>query len=230
MKKEKPSFSNRGFTSLLLAFSFVGLALSGVVMYVAPPCSVASVINWKLLMITKDQWASIHQVSALTMLVLAVFHLFVFNWRPFKCYWRRRKSRSQRIGQQIPGKGLFSRIVMPVELFAALVAAIILYAGAVSLMAPFGWLHDGSEAIKEQYREEVDTGSGRGLGYGQIEGRSPAAPLYMDEYESGIMEQESVEVVDDPGTGQGQGTGEGRGSGQGQGTGEGRGAGDRREY
>ncbi len=172
MKERKKTFHTRGFVSILMAFSFLGLAVSGIVMYIAPPCSVAERIGWTVLALSKVQWASLHQVSALFILVLAIIHLFVYNWKTFMCYMRDRRSKRQTQREQEESGPGTARFSVPKELIAALVVAAIMYAGALTFIAPFGWLHDGSDAIKEHYREEAPSGTGRGHGHGHGPGRT----------------------------------------------------------
>jgi hypothetical protein len=162
MKETQKSFSIRAFVSILMAFAFLGLAISGIIMYLAPSCSVAERIGWTVAGLTKDQWSSTHQVTALFILVLAIIHLFVYNWRTFMCYLRDRRSRrmAQRDREQVEG-GWWMRI--PRELIAALVVAVVMYAGALTFIAPFGWLEEGREVILEHYRAK-DPGGGEGRG------------------------------------------------------------------
>ncbi len=162
MKSTLKPFHTRGFVSLLMAFSFFGLAISGIVMYIAPPCSLAERTGWTLIALSKEQWASLHNVSALFILVLAIIHLFVFNWKTFMCYLRNLSSKRQAEREMTGNDSGKTAIRIPRELIAALIIAVVMYAGAISLIAPFGWLHDGSDAIKDYYRKEMSTAPGRG--------------------------------------------------------------------
>jgi len=212
MKAASKPFYTRGFVSMLMAFAFFGLAVSGVILYIAPPCSVADRIGWSVLALSKDQWASMHQVSALFILVLAIIHLFVFNWKTFMLYLRDRRSRkmAEREMEQDPDRG--SRFRIPRELIAALVVAAVMYAGALTFIVPFGWLHDGSESIKEYYQTEYP--ARRGMGPGELDrDGANAVPdkevvpqqATMDEYKRDAAQME------------GRGLGAGRRDGGGQG-------------
>lgn len=199
---------------MLMAFSFLGLAISGVVMYIAPPCSVADRIGWTVFALSKDQWASMHHVSALFILVLAILHLFVYNWKTFMCYLRDRRSKRQaeRELEQEGSRTGAARFRMPKELIAALVAATIMYAGALTLIAPFGWLHEGSDAIKEHYRQEAPSGTGRGYGTGERDGYGSGFQS-VDENDA-LKTEAETEIRRD---GRGLGAGRREGSGQGRG-------------
>ncbi len=163
MNRFSRTFSFRGFVSLLLAFCFAGLAVSGIILYFAPPCSIAEQTGWRIVALSKDQWASLHQVMALVILILAVFHLFVFNLKTFCCYLKRRKSIKARSKNDTSGPVVKWYQKIPKEVVAAVFFAIILYIGAISMKAPFGWLHDGADIIKEKYRSEMPAGSGEGM-------------------------------------------------------------------
>lgn len=167
MKKIPATFSKRGFVSVLMALCFTGLAVSGIVLYFAPPCSLAANTNWTMLALSKVQWSSLHQVAALFILILAVTHLFVFNWKTFMCYLRRRRSRLRKAEQEFTAQSKSAKFRIPIEVVSAIVVAVILYAGAITMVAPFGWLHEGSDAIKDQYRQEAPAGTGRGTGPGE---------------------------------------------------------------
>ncbi len=171
MKTSKKPFSIRAFVSILMAFAFLGLATSGIILYLAPSCSVAERMGWTVIGLSKDQWSSMHMVAALFILVLALIHLFVYNWRTFMCYLRDRRSKlmAERENEQNP-EGKWLRI--PRELVAAIVVAIVMYAGAMTFIAPFGWLEEGREAIKEHYRKDDPGGQGRGRRAAEREAQS----------------------------------------------------------
>ena len=220
MKSKSKPFSTRGFVSLLMAFSFAGLAISGIILYVAPPCSIADRTGWTIMALSKVQWASLHQVSAIFILTLAIIHLFVFNWRTFLCYLRNRKSRRLKECDTEEGKQGWTRMAIPAELVAAIIAALILYIGALTLVAPFGWLHDGSDAIKEYYRQTVPSGSGDGYRHGDAMMRGDGWRYYTgDSIAAGFGERSRI--------GERSSFGEGSGSGEGAGFGERAGSGER---
>ena len=162
MNTNQQGFSFRAFVSLSLAFCFGALVVSGIFLYTAPQCRVAEAIGWTVLGLGKNQWAAIHMTTALAGLSLAAIHLFVYNWRAFAGYLRRKRREAS------------VRKLRP-ELAAALLVTVALVAGAALLLPPFQWLADGHEAIQAHHREQVGiespdidrgpgTGPGRGLG------------------------------------------------------------------
>lgn len=161
MNTNRWSFSFRAFVSLLLAFCFGALVVSGIILYAAPQCRVAEAIGWTVLGLSKNQWAAIHMTTALAGLSLAAIHLFVYNWHAFAGYLRRKQRREASVSKLRP------------ELAAALLMTAVLVAGAALLLPPFQWLADGHEAIQAHHREqvgieesEIDRGAGTGWGRG----------------------------------------------------------------
>ena len=85
-------FSYRVLTSFFVTFDFLILLVTGVVLYVVPHGRVANWINWELMGLSKDQWTSVHILSALLFLLVSILHL-IFNWKPFKHYFFNTNSR-----------------------------------------------------------------------------------------------------------------------------------------
>ena len=79
-------FSYRVLNSFFVTFDFLILLVTGVVLYVVPPGRVANWTNLELMGLTKDQWTSVHLLSALLFLLVSILHL-IFNWKPFKHYF-----------------------------------------------------------------------------------------------------------------------------------------------
>jgi len=233
MKNSRNQFSYRGFISILMAACFLGLAVSGIILYIAPPCSLAASINWSALSLSKVQWSSLHQVMALLILILALFHLFVYNWKSFTLYFKRNRIRRKISGLDEAGQSFFTKFRLPREVVAAIIGAVILYIGAILMISPFGWLHEGNDAIKDHYRQEYPERQGRGLGIG--EQQSPdikQAELHAEQPDTIFPEtllNSEFEEEEFQGRGQGQefGQGDGQGRGLGQGERQGRGLGQR---
>lgn len=148
-------FRGRNFTSLLAAFFFLALFVSGVVLYVAPKGRVAHWTGWRLLGLEKDQWQSVHVNASLIFLVIMVFHLVV-NWRPFWTYCRSRLQKRIRISR---------------ELTATLVLGVFAIVAAIIGLPPFGTIMEAEKEIKAAWEHEVN--------------RAPvphAEDLYLEDY------------------------------------------------
>lgn len=78
-------FKWRRFISLVLFFSFVLLAFSGLALYLRPEGSIASWIGWSMLGINKKGWEGVHTLFCITFLLVAALHL-ALNWKPLLRY------------------------------------------------------------------------------------------------------------------------------------------------
>jgi hypothetical protein len=84
----RKKFSWKPFTSFFIFLCFVGLLLSGSVLYVAPPGRIANWTQWQL-GLAKEQWQALHTVFALFFIAAATLHL-VFNWKVLLAYLKTR--------------------------------------------------------------------------------------------------------------------------------------------
>ena len=82
-----PRFQWRALTSVLMTLGFMMLALSGIMLFLAPPGRVANWTNWTLLGLRKSAWGGLHIWFGTLFLVLTAVHVF-FNWRPLLGYPR----------------------------------------------------------------------------------------------------------------------------------------------
>jgi len=83
MTRNAPArFHWRAFVTLYVTLSFVLLAASGIVLYVAPPGRVANWSRWTLGALDRHGWQAVHTVFALLFVLAGAFHLW-FNWRTF---------------------------------------------------------------------------------------------------------------------------------------------------
>ena len=123
------------FVSFYVVFSFLALAVSGVVLYVAPPGRIANWSVWQLLLLSKAQWQAVHTIVALVFLVAASFHIY-FNWKVLVAYV---KSKLQ------------AGIRMKRELAAASLAGAAILAVSIAGVPPFGTVMDVGEDIKNSW-------------------------------------------------------------------------------
>ncbi|HSP89439.1 MAG TPA: DUF4405 domain-containing protein [Vicinamibacterales bacterium] len=123
------------FVSFYVVFSFLALAVSGIVLYVAPPGRVANWSVWQLLFLTKAQWQAVHTIVALAFLVAGAFHVY-FNWKVLVAYL---KSKLQ------------SGLRMKRELAAASLTGVAILAVSMTGVPPFGTVMDVGEEIKNSW-------------------------------------------------------------------------------
>ncbi len=123
------------FVSFYVVFSFLALAVSGIVLYVSPPGRIANWSVWRLLLLSKAQWQAVHTIVALLFLVAASFHIY-FNWKVLVAYV---KSKLQ------------TGIRMKRELAAASLAGAAILAVSITGVPPFGTVMDVGEDIKNSW-------------------------------------------------------------------------------
>lgn len=83
------------FVSFLVLLSFAALALTGLVLYIAPAGRIANWSEWTFGALQKAQWQAIHTMLAAVFLAAGVFHL-ILNWPVLRAYLRMRLSSGAR--------------------------------------------------------------------------------------------------------------------------------------
>ena len=86
---ESPRLRLRPTISLLTAWSFGVMCLTGWVLYIEPHGRVAYWSNWTLMGLGKEQWDAVHVVSSVLFVTVSSVHLGL-NWTPFVGFLRRR--------------------------------------------------------------------------------------------------------------------------------------------
>jgi len=142
MDNAKPGqkFHTRGFTSLLVAISFLVVVASGVVLYFTPQGRVAYWIDWRIFALDKEQWSAVHINCCLLFVIATIVHIYL-NWSVF---WR-----------YIKKKTAF-RLNLKRELLMATILCVILFAGTLYSVPPFGTITKWNDDIK-LYWEQVSS-------------------------------------------------------------------------
>jgi len=136
MTRNAPArFHWRAFVTLYVTLSFLLLAASGIVLYVAPPGRVANWSRWTLGALDRTGWQALHTVVALLFVLAGAFHLW-FNWRSLWFYVRTRLAEGLRAKREL-------------ALATASVAAV---AGlTLADLPPFGSVMDLGERVKQSW-------------------------------------------------------------------------------
>jgi hypothetical protein len=124
--------------SLTALLSFVLVVLNSVALYISPHGRVAYWVDWHFLGLSKTQWADQHIIVGLLFLIALILHIY-YNWNPIVAYL---KSKAKKIKVFTPDFNI------------ALALAVIFTIGAHAQIAPFKWVIDFSEAIKENVAEK----------------------------------------------------------------------------
>ncbi len=123
--------------SLSLAWMFLISAVSGVVLYIAPPGRIAYWGGWSFAGFDKEQWDHLHTVTTLLMLIAAALHLY-FNWRPFVSYMKSKTTQA---------------LAMTRELLISLIIALTVASGALMQWPPFEWIIDLGDHVSEDWEK-----------------------------------------------------------------------------
>jgi hypothetical protein len=124
--------STRSLVSFLVAWSFVILTVTGIVLYVVPQGRVAYWIQWSLGGLGKEQWGWIHMLFGGVFIVSGVLHLY-FNWNTFKTFLAARVKGHLKLKRE--------------ALVATAITVVILVTAALRL-PPSSWVIDLNDAIK----------------------------------------------------------------------------------
>lgn len=131
----KKRFNWRSFISVLTALSFIGMAFTGVILFVVPPGRVANWTGWTLLGLTKHEWIGLHDWFSIIFVVASVFHLYL-NWKPFVSYFKSKVTKA---------------FALRVEWAAALVVCALVFIGTLRDIRPFSSLLAWNENIKHSW-------------------------------------------------------------------------------
>lgn len=124
--------------SLTLAFSFLVMSLTGIMLFIVPKGKVAYWANWKMFGLTKTQYADIHIISMILFITITVWHIY-YNWKPLTSYLKNS-------AKQIT---LFKK-----ELLIAFVLNALFVAGALLEFQPFKTVLDFNEGVKTYWEKQ----------------------------------------------------------------------------
>ncbi len=134
-KDSNRQFSWRAFASVLTGLSFLGMAFTGVILFVVPPGRIANWTGWTMLGLTKHQWIGLHDWFSIIFIVGAVLHTWL-NWKVLIGYFKSKLSKS---------------FTFRPEWVLALVVCAAVSLGTVGEMRPFSSLLVWNESIKHGY-------------------------------------------------------------------------------
>jgi len=134
MSSAKP-FRWKAFFSLYIALSFVVLALSGLVLYVAPPGRVANWSIWRLGLLSKAQWQAVHTIFAFLFIVAGSFHLY-YNWKVLTAYLRTKIDEGRRMKR---------------ELLSAVAMGAVVLSLTIGGVPPFSSVMDAGDELKNAW-------------------------------------------------------------------------------
>lgn len=130
-------FNWRGFTSVTTALTFIGLAVSGIVLFFMPPGRIANWTGWTFAGLTKQQWGGLHIWFGILFIVIALLHIF-FNWKCLVSYFKE-KTRKQ--------------FALRLEWAASLILCVIVFIATINHAPPFESVLAWQESIKNSYNQ-----------------------------------------------------------------------------
>ncbi len=131
----KSSFKLRPFISFFLSFSFIGLLITGIVLYIVPPGRIANWGGWTLMGLTKKQWEALHTTGALSFVIFSIMHI-VLNWKVILNYLRHKSKRT---------------LNRTKELIIAALLFIFIVIGTIANWAPFSTIMEIGEKISNSW-------------------------------------------------------------------------------
>ena len=134
-------FKWRAFASSATAFSFVIMAVTGIVLFVSPSGRISRVTEWSFMGLDRIQLINLHVWFSLIFVIVSIAHLY-FNWRVMLSYITKRGSR--------------------LEWIAALIICGLIFAGTLIPAPPFSTLNN----LRSEYRGCKDRGRNCGGGGG----------------------------------------------------------------
>ena len=187
--KTKKLFNFRAFVSVLAGFSFIFMAVTGLILFFTPSCRIARETSWIFWGHDKDQWVAVHVLFSIAFVVASLFHIYL-NWTALTSYFKTK---------------LQQRFAFRAEWISVLVICSIFYVGTVREVVPFSSLIAWKETFKHS---ETGTG-GQGRRFGQTDMRALESQSTSDAEQQGVDTHQGEEH-----TGQQGGRRTGKGTGQ----------------
>ena len=130
-------FHGRGLTSILTGMAMLLMTATGVILFITPKGRVANWMDWQILGLTKEQWASVHIIMTILFAIVAIVHL-IFNWKIFWKYLTEKMSFGRRLW---------------VEMLLATTICTAVVAGTLFQAPPFRQIINLNENIKDYWEK-----------------------------------------------------------------------------
>ena len=134
-RSTRRDFNFRAMTTFVVTVSFLIMAVSGVMLYLAPRGRVANWTHWSALGLDKEQWADVHMTAAVLMLLAIAVHLY-FNWKPL-CHYLKSKATAHGVRLR--------------ELAVACAVGLVVVGGTLAGLPPFSTVLTVNERIKDAW-------------------------------------------------------------------------------
>ena len=138
MNHKKP-FKLRAFISLYMTVTSIIIAISGIILFIAPPGRIAHWSYWSMLGLTKDEWQGIHITFTFIIIIVGILHI-IYNWKPLVAY----------LSNKINGVTSIRK-----EFTLSLILPLFIFGGTYYHIPPFSTVIDFGEAITDSWSEEA---------------------------------------------------------------------------
>jgi len=139
MPNKKP-FKLHAFISVYMTITSILIAISGVILYIAPPGRIAHWSYWSMLGLTKGEWQGIHIIFTFIIVIAGILHI-IYNWKPLISYLSNKVSAKTSIRK---------------ELTFSLVAIVLIFVGTYYHVPPFSLVLDLGEDITDSWADETN--------------------------------------------------------------------------
>jgi hypothetical protein len=112
---EQKKFHWKAFVSFYVVFSFLVIAVSGIVLYIAPPGRIANWSIWRFVALSKAQWQATHTVFAFLFVLAAGFHIY-FNWKVLLSYLKSKLREGLRMKWELGSASLAGAAILVLTL------------------------------------------------------------------------------------------------------------------
>ena len=135
------NMSLKKITSLTMMLTMIVMTYTGIILFITPPGRIAHWTQWKMLGMTKEQFASVHSTFMVLFILATMLHVY-YNWKPLTSYMKNQAKQM---------------IVFTKEMVVACLLTVVFFTGALYEISPFSnFLNFGSD-IKESWEKEYGT-------------------------------------------------------------------------
>ena len=138
---QQKEFKWRSFVSFGMFFSFLVMAITGLILYIAPPGRVYRWTDWHFLWIDLSQWQTLHTLFSYLFLGFAISHIFSMNWKILFSYFTRKTKEGLRRKRELIGSS---------------VVVLLFIVGSLLNLQPFKAVMDLGSATSNLWGEKID--------------------------------------------------------------------------
>ncbi len=131
----KRKFNWRSFVSLYMTFSGIIIAVSGVIIFIAPAGRIANWTRIPILGLEKYQWQALHVIFTFLLVIVTGIHIY-YNWKPLMAYLKTR---------------IRKKIQLRKELWVSAILTLALFTLILAEVPPFTTILDFGEGVKDSW-------------------------------------------------------------------------------